>query len=363
MTHHDHDHDHEHDHESEHDHDHGHDHDHQHAQAIGHSADQPLEHGHTHGTVDPTLATTERGIWAIKWSFVGLFITAVFQIVIVYFSGSVALFADTIHNFGDAATAVPLWIAFILVRRKPSRQFTYGLGRVEDLAGIFIVLVILVSAIVAGYESIQRLLHPQPVSFLWAVVLASVIGFAGNEIVAVFRIRVGKEINSAALVADGYHARVDGLTSLAVLVGAVGVWLGYPLADPIVGLIITVAIFKIVWDSSKAVFSRLLDGVDPKIIDEIRHSAAHVPEVQEVGEVRARWLGHRLRAEINIAVQPELSVTQAHQVALEVQHELLHHLPYLSKVTIHVDPAHASGEEHHKIEEHSHDGLPSHSHP
>lgn len=327
-----------------------------------HSDPDHSHHDHTHGTIDPALLTTQRGIWALKRSFVGLLITAMFQVVVVYFSGSVALLADTIHNFGDAATAVPLWIAFALARRKPSRQFTYGLGRVEDLAGITIVLVILFSGIVAGYESIQRLITPQPVGYLWAVALASVIGFAGNEIVAISRIRIGKEINSAALVADGYHARVDGLTSLAVLLGAIGVWLGFPLADPIIGLLITLAILKIVWDSSKAVFSRLLDGIEPEIIDEIKNAAGHVKGVHGVAEVRGRWLRHRLHAEVNIAVQSELSVKQAHTVALEVRHELLHHLSYLSNVTIHVDAQDVSGEEHHKIEEHSHSGLPSHSH-
>ncbi len=327
-----------------------------------HSEPDHSHHDHTHGTIDPELLTTERGIWALKWSFVGLLVTALFQVVVVYYSGSVALLADTIHNFGDAATAVPLWIAFVLARRKPSRQFTYGLGRVEDLAGITIVMVILLSAILAGYQSLQRLIHPQPVDYLWAVILASVIGFAGNEAVAVFRIRIGKEINSAALVADGYHARVDGLTSLAVLFGAIGVWLGYPLADPIIGLLITLAILKIVWDSSKAVFSRLLDGIEPKIIDQIKDVARYVQGVHGVSEVRGRWLGHRLHAELNITVPSELSVGQAHTVALEVRHELLHRLPYLSNVTIHVDPQDVSGEEHHKIEKHSHSGLPSHSH-
>jgi len=327
-----------------------------------HSEPDHSHHDHTHGTIDPGLLTTERGIWALKWSFVGLLVTALFQVVVVYYSGSVALLADTIHNFGDAATAVPLWIAFVLARRKPSRQFTYGLGRVEDLAGITIVMVILLSAILAGYQSLQRLIHPQPVDYLWAVILASVIGFAGNEAVAVFRIRIGKEINSAALVADGYHARVDGLTSLAVLFGAIGVWLGHPLADPIIGLLITLAILKIVWDSSKAVFSRLLDGIEPKIIDQIKDVARNVQAVHGVSEVRGGWLGHRLHAELNITVPSELSVGQAHTVALEVRHELLHRLPYLSNVTIHVDPQDVSGEEHHKIEKHSHSGLPSHSH-
>src|SRR5215467_9469050 len=247
-------------------------------------------HHHTHGAVDPALLTTERGIWAIKCSFVGLFATGVFQTIVVLLSGSVALLADTIHNIGDAATAIPLWIAFTLGRRKPSERFTYGLGRVEDLAGVAIVLIILMSAVAAGYESIQRFFHPQKVEYLWAVIVASIIGFAGNEGVAIFRIKVGEEIGSAALIADGYHARVDGFGSLAVLFGALAIWMGYPLADPIVGLLITVIILRIVWESGKAVFTRLLDGVDPEVIHEIKHAAIHVAGVGDVTEVRVRWL-------------------------------------------------------------------------
>ncbi len=293
------------------------------------------KHAHTHGVVDPTILTTERGIWAVKWSLLGLTLTAVLQVLVVYVSGSVALLADTIHNFGDAATAIPLWIAFRLARRKPNKRFTYGYGRVEDLAGVAIVFMILFSAVVAGYESILRIFDPQEIKYLWAVVAASLIGFVGNEAVALFRIKVGKEIGSAALVADGYHARVDGLTSLAVLFGAIGVWLGYPLADPIVGLLITIAILKIVWDSAKSVFTRLLNGVDPQIVDEIRHAAQHTPGVREVTQVRVRWIGHRLHAELNIAVDSDITVEAGHEIANQMHHELLHHLHYLSGATIH----------------------------
>lgn len=319
-------------------------------------------HSHIHGAIDPSTFTTQRGIYAVKWSFLGLLATALFQVVIVLLTGSVALLADTIHNFGDAATAIPLWIAFRLAQLKPNRRFTYGYGRVEDLAGVAVVLTILLSAIIAGYTSIDRLFHPQTVDYLWAVIVASVIGFLGNEAVAEFRIKVGHEIGSAALVADGYHARVDGLTSLAVLFGGVGVWLGYPLADPIVGLLITAAIFRIVWESGKAVFTRLLDGVDPEVIDEIKHAVNHTQGVSDVTEIRVRWLGHRLHAELNIAVSPELSVEKGHEIAKEVRHQLLHHLRYLSNATIHIDPMNASGEGHHRIAEHVHGDLPSHSH-
>lgn len=324
----------------------------------GHSHD----HGHTHGTVDPSIVSTERGLWAVKWSFWGLMTTALIQTVVIVFSGSVALLADTIHNFADAATAIPLGFAFLLARRKPTRRFPYGLGRSEDLAGLIIVLLILFSASVAGYESVRRLFHPQPVSHLWAVMAASLIGFLGNEAVAVFRIRVGKEIDSAALVADGYHSRADGFTSLAVLLGAIGVKLGFPLADPVIGLLITIAILGIVWQSAKAVITRMLDGVEPEVIDEIDHAARHATGVREVTEVRARWIGHRLQAEVNVAVDPKMSVSEGHAVAKEVHHQLLHHLKNLSGALIHVHPLGETGEDHHHIAPHSHDGLPVHSH-
>jgi cation diffusion facilitator family transporter len=336
---------------------HGRSEEHRHAHPHGHG-----EHGHTHGAVDPTIATSERGIWAIKWSFVGLMVTALLQLIVVLLSGSVALLSDTIHNFGDAATAIPLGVAFALSRLGASRRFTFGYGRVEDLAGVLIVLIILFSAVVAGYQAVERIINPQPVELVWAVAAASLVGFLGNEAVAVFRIKVGREIGSAALVADGYHARTDGWTSLAVLLGAIGVWLGYPLADPIVGLLIAAAILVIVWQSGKAVFTRLLDGVDPEVTEEIRHAASHVPGIEDVSEVRARWLGHRLRAEVNVAVNPELSVAEGHAVAREVNHRLMHELGYLDMAVVHVDPVQEAGEEHHRISAHIHDGLPTHSH-
>ena len=308
----------------------------------GHDHAHDGSHGHTHGVIDPTIATTERGIWAIKWSFVILAITAMLQIVVVLVSGSVALLADTIHNFADATTAIPLWIAFLLARRKPTDTFTYGYGRVEDLAGIAIVLIILFSALVAGYEAIDRIVHPQPITLLMWVAIAGFIGFIGNESVAVFRIRVGREINSAALIADGYHARTDGLTSLAVVLGATGVWLGFPLADPIVGLLITIAILGIVWQSATAVLTRMLDGVDPSVVGEIRHAAEHVAGLKQVLDVKARWLGHKLHADVAVRVDGTLSVAEADLLGANLKRELFAHIPTLSAANIRVhgsDPA------------------------
>jgi cation diffusion facilitator family transporter len=328
-----------------------HDHDHSH----GHDHGQRGGHGHTHGVVDPTIATTARGIWAIKWSFAILGVTAALQLAVVFVSGSVALLADTIHNVGDASTAVPLWVAFRLVRRKPTARFTYGLGRVEDLAGFLIVGIILFSAIVAGWEAVGRLIHPQPIALLWAVAVAGVIGFLGNEVVAVLRIRTGRQIDSAALIADGYHARADGFTSLAVVAGATGVWIGFPLADPIVGLLITAAIFAIVWQSAKAVFTRLLDGVEPGAINDIRHAAEHVAAVSRILTVRARWLGHRLTAELDVAIDGNATVHEASVVSAAVERALFGHIPALSIAHVRVRPEDATD---HRDAAHGHRHAP-----
>lgn len=306
----------------------------------GHDHDSEAGHGHTHGVIDPSIASTEKGLWAVKWSFVILAITSALQFLAVLATGSVALLADLIHNVADATTAIPLWIAFKLAQRKPTATFTYGYGRVEDLAGIAIVLIILFSAVVAGYESITRIFNPQPITLLKWVALAGLIGFIGNEIVAVFRIRAGREINSAALIADGYHARTDGLTSLAVVAGAIGVWLGFPLADPIIGLLITIAIFGIVWQSAKAVLTRMLDGVDPAMVGEIRHSAEHVSGIKKVLDVKARWLGHKLHSDVAVLVDGKLSVADADKIGMALKREMLAHIPVLSVVNVRI---HGSG--------------------
>ena len=258
-------------------------------QPIPNMPESPHDHNnshlaHTHGAIDSSLLSSEVGIRAVKWSLAALFATALLQIVVVVFTGSVALLADTIHNFGDALTAIPLWIAFRLSQRPPTRRFTYGFGRAEDLAGLAVIFMILISALLSGCESIQRIIEPQPVRNLWAIAAAAIIGFLGNEAVAFYRIRVGKQIGSAALVADGYHSRTDGLTSLAVLAGAVGVWMGYPLADPLIGLLITMVIFRILWDASRDVFRRILDGVDPEVVDEVEHAVEHLPQVKGISQ-------------------------------------------------------------------------------
>lgn len=318
-------------------------------------------HGHPHIPVD-SVAETGRGARAVLWSFALLLATGTSQAVVVWFTGSVALLADTIHNVGDAATAIPLWIAFRLSRRSADRRFTYGYGRFEDLAGVLVIVVVASSAVGAGVESFRRFLHPVPIRHLWAVAAASAIGFLGNEAVAFYRIRTGREIGSAALEADGRHAHADALTSLGVLAGAAGAAWGYPLADPVVGLLISGFILRIVWSAGKEVFLRLLDGADPGAVGEIRETAVSVDGVVEVTEVRVRWAGRRMFAEVNLAVDGNRSVREGHAIAKEVRHRMLHRLRYLSDATIHVDPADASGVTSHGIALHRHDWLGDHTH-
>ncbi len=336
-----HTHDHGHPHDHDHDHDHGHDHAHAHSHGIWGTV-KGIFAPHSHDaadSVDSALESSAAGIRAVKISLLVLGLTALAQIVIVVVSGSVALAADTIHNFSDALTAVPLWIAFALGTKAATRRYTYGFGRVEDVAGLFVISMITLSALIAGYEAVQRLFHPHAIDHVGWVALAGLVGFLGNETVAVYRIRVGRQIGSAALVADGIHARTDGFTSLAVLFGAGGVALGYPLADPIVGLIITVAILAVLRTAVRDVFRRLLDGVDPALVDTAERSLAAEPGVRSVHSVRIRWMGHRLHADVELDLDPELSLAQAHQIAHDAEHHLVHAVPKLTTALIHAYPA------------------------
>ncbi|MFF0085783.1 cation diffusion facilitator family transporter [Streptomyces canus] len=356
----------------EHGHVHGHDHGHDHPHGHGHGHEHEHEHGrhgfrhrlahvltpHSHETadkLDSALESSARGMRALWVSLAVLGVTALMQAVVVAVSGSVALLGDTVHNAADALTAVPLGIAFVLGRRAATRRFTYGYGRAEDLAGIVIVLTIAASAAFAGWAAIDRLLDPRPVAHVPAVAAAALVGFAGNEWVARYRIRVGRDIGSAALVADGLHARTDGFTSLAVLIGAGGSALGWQLADPIVGLAITAAITLVLRDAAREVFRRVLDAVDPELVDRAEGALREVEGVCAVGELRLRWIGHRLRAEVAVVVDGEMTVRQSHAVAVEAEHALLHAVPRLTAALVHADPAPVPGETdpHHALAHHA----------
>jgi len=293
-------------------------------------------HGHSHGGVDADLLSSHEAMRTLMLSLVVLGATAAFQVVVYLLSGSVALLADTVHNVGDALTALPLGAAFLLGRRPATRRLTYGWGRAEDLAGMAVILIILLSAVVAGYETIDRLVHPGTPTHLLATAVAGLVGFAGNEWVALYRIRSGRRIGSAALEADGHHARVDGLTSLAVVAGVIGVAAGVPAADPVIGLLITLAIMRIVWQSARQIGLRALDGVEAHVTEGIATTAATVPGVLSVEDVRARWIGHRLRAELAVRADPAESLHAAGELADAVEHALVDATPNLGHAAVRV---------------------------
>ena len=310
---------------------------------------------HSHDPSDSiasALSSTADGIRALKFSLAGLALTAGVQLAVVMGTGSVGLLSDTIHNFADALTAVPLGVAFFVSRRPPNDRYTYGYGRAEDLAGIFIVAVIAASSVVAAWEAILRISHPRTINGLGWVAAAGFVGFAGNELVARYRIRVGQRIGSAALVADGRHARTDGFTSLAVIIGAIGVAAGWKQADPVVGLVITVAVLVVLKGAARDIYRRLMDSVDPSLVDGVRDSLAGVEGVTGVDRVRIRWVGHELLAEADISAEASLSLADAHAVAEHAEHELLHDIPRLARATIHVNPSAGGASDPHRITAH-----------
>ncbi len=328
---------------------HGHDHSHGTGRRLRHRL-RHLVTPHSHDStakLDSALETSRDGLRALWVSFAVLLATAAAQAGVVAWSGSVALLGDTLHNFADALTAVPLGLAFVVGRRAATRRYTYGYGRAEDLAGLVIVVVIAGSAVLAGYQAVDRLLHPSEVSHLVAVALAGLVGFCGNEAVARYRITVGRRIGSAALVADGLHARTDGFTSLAVLAAAGGAAVGWRWADPVVGLVITAAILLVLSDAAREVWRRLMDAVDPALVDRVEATLRQTPGVVGVGSVRLRWIGHRLRAECDLTVAPDLKVAQAHAIAVDAEHRLIHAVPRLTAAVVHTDPHAHEGVDHH----------------
>lgn len=315
-------------------------HDHEHGTGVLGRIRHTFAHSHdVHDKVDDVMESNARGFWATKWALVSLTLTTIIQVVIFSFSGSTALFADTVHNLGDGANSIPLLIAFALQRRVRSRRFTYGYGRTEELAGVVIVASIAISAVVAGWESIRKLIDPQPMDHLRWVAAAAIVGFIGNEAVAMLQIRTGNQIGSAALIADGQHARIDGFTSLAVLIAVGGTLVGVPILDPLIGLLITITILIILKGSSTAIFRRLLDGIEPGILAEVEHAPMHVEGVRGVENARARWLGHKVHADLDVVVDRRLTVEEALAITNKVRTALAEHVPSFGDAMIAIVPA------------------------
>jgi cation diffusion facilitator family transporter len=307
-------------------------------------------HPHSHDAADKVDAAMEAsgdGMRVLWVSAAVLAATALLQAAVVAMSGSVALLSDTLHNAIDALSVVPLAVAFVVGRRPPTRRYTYGYARAEDLAGVVIVILIAASAAVTTWTSVSRLTHPHPVTSLLAVAAAAVVGFAGNELVARYRIRAGRRIGSAALVADGLHARTDGFASLAVLLGVAGSALGWQWADPAVGLLINLAILAVLRQAAVQIWHRLMDAVDPAVLDQAEQALCTTPGVLGVGQVRLRWVGHQLQAECEVIVDADASMVEAHQVAVSAEHALRHAVPHLRMALVHADPQPAEGTDYH----------------
>lgn len=345
----------------DHDHDDDHNHDHDHGRFAWLTALLPWHgHSHDHGELarDRAFLNNELGIRTVWVALFLLLLTTILQVVIVALSGSVALLADTLHNLGDGLNSVPLLIAFYLARRVATRRYTYGYGRAEDVAGIFIVLSIAISAGIIFWESFQKFFEPEPVRNIGWVAAAAIIGFIGNEAVAIIQIRTGRRIGSAALVADGQHARTDGLTSLAVLFAAGGAWLNIPIVDPIIGIGIGIAILFITRDATVAMWYRLMDAVEPELLDKGETAVESVPGISELRRLRLRWIGHLLHAEVFIAVDGNLTTAASHDIAEEVRHALYHALPQLAEAVVHVEPDHVDREWPHRLTLH-HEDVPA----
>ncbi len=333
---------HNHDDHHENDHDHAHEDHHAHddhdAASHGHEHGGHGGHGHEHGKVDADLYGNKAGLRAVQISTLGMLLVSIIQFAIAIIGGSAGLYADALHNAGDVLTTVALWIAFVLSQRAANQRYTYGYYRSEDLAGIFIVLVIIGSAVAGAIESIQKLTSGSVPTQLYLSMAAALVGVVGNEALAQYKITVGRRINSVPLIADGQHSRIDGFTSLAAFIGLIGARLGFPIADPIAGLVITVVIITVVYSTSKSVLQRLLDAVDSRMVPNIIDITSAVPGVEHVNDVRARWVGHTLQIVMNIEVDAQMTLEKAHAIAEEVRHRLFHNINGVSEVIIHTDP-------------------------
>lgn len=317
------------------------------------------EHGHEHGHVpNNNLAdSTREGLRVVAIATAGMFVVAAVEFGFFAVSQSAGLLSDALHNLGDVLTTIAIWVAFLVARRPATRRYTYGYSRAEDLAGAFITVVIVASAGLAAWESYRRLItNAVPTQIGWGVA-AALFGFVGNEALAHYKIRAGRRLNSQALIADGQHSRIDGITSLAAAAGLVLEYLGVRHADPVAGLLISVAILYILVEVGRDVFRRLMDAVDPEVIEQVRAEALGVPGVQEVADIRARWAGRRLYVAFNIGADSALTLAQAHAIAERARQEVLAHVSGAAIVDIHVDPVGLPpGEDPHAWLHEDHDG-------
>ncbi len=324
-------------------------------------------HGHSHGIAGDAEMRTAEGITTAKWSSFGLLVTGLIEMGVFFVSGSAGLLADAFHNLGDISTTLAVWVAFVVSRRQANERYPHGYHRVEDLAGLFVLAVMAVSAFGAGYTSIDRMITGERPTHLTLSAIAAFVGFAGNELVAQYKARTGRRIGSVSLVADAAHSRTDGLVSLAALAGIIGVAAGFDRADGLAGLLITLVIIAVLVSTARGVLGRALDEVDPALTRRVQEVATAVPGVAGVHDVRLRWAGRALFVTLSVSLPPDLPLAEAHESAEAVRHALLHEIENLREIDIHMDPeghgdpAHALTA-HHRDASGSFDGSSSETH-
>jgi cation diffusion facilitator family transporter len=328
--------------------DHGHGHDHGAAAAESGGHRDGGGHGHVHGR---PAATTPGALRTLVLASIGLALVSAAELAISALSGSAAVLADGLHNLGDVFTTVALAGAFLLSNRAPTRRFPYGYHRGEDLAGLVVLLLIVASAVASGVTSVEHLLHRTTLSHPGVAFAAALVGLVGNEAVARYKTVMGRRLRSLSLIADGQHSRIDGLASLGAAAGVAGAWAGVPQLDPVAGLVITVVIALVAFDTARNVTARLLDEADASLLATIEEVAAAAPGVLAVSEVRARWTGRRMRAELVLEVSPEETVSRAHALGEQVRHQLFHRIEGLVEVVVHLDPA-GDAEAHRSVRHH-----------
>ncbi len=309
---------------------------------------RPMGGGHSHGT---GAYDSGDAVKAVIVSALALGVASAVEFWASIAGHSAGVLADALHNAGDVLTTAILLLSFALARRPATRRFTSGFGRIEDVATLLIVLVIVVTAAAAAYESVAKFFHPEDYgNFLFSVV-AAMVGVIANLAVSEYKIRVGRGLNSTALEADGIHSRIDAVVSAGAAAGIGLAWAGFRLADPIAGVLITVMILYILTGTVKDLFLRMMDAVDPLMIDDLTAAAERVDGVLGVHDVSARWVGRELVAVLHVDCDPKASLMEAHELAQRIEHEVGHEVP-VARLDIHMDP----GTDHH------HHGAAPHAH-
>ena len=294
----------------------------------------PVTAGHSHSSAH---YGNKDAVRAVIVSAVALGLAALAEISASLVSGSASVLADGLHNAGDVLTSFILLFTFALVRRPATRRFSSGYGRLEDVATLLIILVIIVTAAVAAAESVLKLLYPPTYSNIPLSLGAALVGVVANLGVSQYKLNVGRGIGSESLAADGIHSRVDALVSAGAFVGIGLAGLGFRIADPIVGILITFAIVFVLAGTVKQLFYRMMDAVDPTIVDEITNAAKSVGGVLQVHDLRVRWVGRELVAVMHVAMNPKSTLEDAHALAMRVEAAVCHEVP-AARLEIHMDP-------------------------